>query len=177
MFRTTLFTLAAFVVAVLVSFGTAARADVTPVGPLPPGPVSTTTTARGQLVAVALPRAAEKTGLVWWIARPYDSRVVHQVSQADLRASVVLVFKVVGRGNTSLVFALTRGDTSSDNGHRSEGEPAAQARARQLGSPGTSRHDRGTQHAATRAIRSRVARRAAFTRRGELVEASVRVAR
>jgi hypothetical protein len=28
-------------------------------------------------------------------------------------ASVVLVFKVVGRGKTSLIFGLTRGDTSS----------------------------------------------------------------
>jgi hypothetical protein len=37
---------------------------------------------------------------------------VRQVSEADVGASVVLVFKVVGRGNTSLVFALTRGDAS-----------------------------------------------------------------
>jgi hypothetical protein len=28
-------------------------------------------------------------------------------------ANVVLVFKVIGRGKTALVFALTRGDTSS----------------------------------------------------------------
>jgi hypothetical protein len=113
MFRMILFTLAAFAAAVIVSFGTAARADSTPVGPLPPGPVSTTTTAPGQLVAVALPRAAEKSGLVWRIARRYDGRVVHQVSEADVASNVVLVFKVVGRGSTSLVFALTRGDTSS----------------------------------------------------------------
>lgn len=88
------------------------RADSTPVGPLPAGPVSTTTTAPNALVAVALPRASKKSGLVWRIARRYDSTVVRQVSEADVGANVVLVFKVVGRGTTQLVFALTRGDTS-----------------------------------------------------------------
>jgi hypothetical protein len=38
--------------------------------------------------------------------------VVKQVSEADVATSVVLVFKVVGHGDTRLVFALTRGDAS-----------------------------------------------------------------
>jgi len=88
-----------------------ARADSTPVGPLPPGPVTTITTKPGLLVAVALPHAGG--GLVWRIARRYDARVVKQVSEADVGSSVVLVFKAVGRGRTSIVFALTRGDASS----------------------------------------------------------------
>jgi tRNA A37 threonylcarbamoyladenosine biosynthesis protein TsaE len=50
---------------------------------------------------------------VWRVARRYDSTVVRQVSEADVNRTVVLVFKVVGRGTTSLVFGLTRGDTSS----------------------------------------------------------------
>jgi hypothetical protein len=91
---------------------TGASEDSTPVGPLPAGPTATTTTKPGLLVAVALPHAARKSGLVWRIARRYDSRVVRQISEADVRGSVVLVFKVVGRGDTALVFALTRGDTS-----------------------------------------------------------------
>src|SRR5437773_2522972 len=91
----------------------AARADSTPIGPLPPGPISTITTGPNQLVAVALPHAAKKSGFVWRIARRYDPRVVRQVSEADVGADVVLVFKVIGRGKTALVFALTRGDTSS----------------------------------------------------------------
>jgi len=95
------------------SLAAAARADSTPIGPLPPGPSSTITTAPNQLVAVALPHAPEKSGLVWRIARRYDSGVVRQVSEGDLGANVVLVFKVIGRGKTTLVFALTRGDTSS----------------------------------------------------------------
>jgi hypothetical protein len=87
----------------------AAQAGSTPVGPLPVGQVSTTTTAPNQLVAVALPRAPRQSGLVWRRARRYDSHIVRQISEADVGANVLVVFKVVGRGNTSLVFALTRG--------------------------------------------------------------------
>jgi hypothetical protein len=90
-----------------------ARADSTPVGPLPAGSITTTTTKAGLLVAVALPHASSASGLVWRIARPYDSSVVKQVSEADVGTTVVLVFKVVGRGQTSIVFAQTRGDASS----------------------------------------------------------------
>jgi hypothetical protein len=89
------------------------RADSTPVGPLPKGPVSKTTTKPGQLVAVALPRAKQGSGLVWRVARAYDSRIVRQVSEGEVGATVVLVYRVVGRGDTSLVFAQTRGESSS----------------------------------------------------------------
>jgi hypothetical protein len=92
---------------------TPALADSTPVGPLPPGPVSTTATPPGSLFAVALPRRARSTGLVWRVARPIDSAVLKQVSEADVGKNVVVVFRVVGRGEASLVFALTRGDSSS----------------------------------------------------------------
>ena len=98
---------------VALGIAVAARADSTPIGPLPPGPVSTITTAPNQLVAVALPHAAEKSGLSWRLARRYDSKGVREISEADVGANVVLVFKVIGRGKTSLVCALTRGDTSS----------------------------------------------------------------
>src|SRR3954451_19368626 len=91
---------------------TASRAaDSTPIGPLPPGPVSTITTRPNQLVAVALPKH-QKAGLVWRLARRYDSTVVRQISETDVDTSVVIVFKVTGRGDTSVVFALTNGDTS-----------------------------------------------------------------
>jgi hypothetical protein len=105
--------LSGLVAAVALAIAAAARADSTPIGPLPPGPVSSITTTPGQLVAVALPRASEQSGLVWRIARRFDSNVVRQISEADVGANVVLVFKVVGRGKTSLVFALTHGDTSA----------------------------------------------------------------
>jgi hypothetical protein len=100
------------VVLMLISAGPG-RADSTPVGALPAGPVSTTTTKPGLLVAVALPHASRSSGLVWRLARRFDSGVVREISEADVGGSVVLVFKVVGRGDTSLVFALTRGDTSA----------------------------------------------------------------
>lgn len=98
-------------IGIALAIAAAARSDSTPIGPLPAGPSSTTTTAAGQLVAVALPRA-RKPGFVWRLARPYDSRVVRQIFEADIGTNLVLVFKVVGRGKTTLVFALTHGDTS-----------------------------------------------------------------
>jgi hypothetical protein len=105
--------LAAFVTGVALATAAAARADSTPVGALPPGPISTVTTGPNQLVAVALPHARKRSGLAWRIARRYDSAVVRQISEADVGPNVVLVFRVVGRGDTSLVFALTHGDTSA----------------------------------------------------------------
>jgi hypothetical protein len=89
----------------------AARVDSTPVGPLPKGPVSTGKTKRGQLVAVALPRQKAAGRLVWRLARTVDRNVVRQVSEADVGPSVV-VFRAVGRGESSIVFALTRGEES-----------------------------------------------------------------
>ena len=99
------------VVLALVATG-AAAADSKPVGPLPKAAVTRVTTAKGSLVAVALPAQPTRTGLVWRIARPLDTRLVRQVGEADVGPSVVLVFRVVGRGHALLDFALTRGDTS-----------------------------------------------------------------
>ena len=104
---------AILITAAALAIAPAAGADSTPIGPLPSGPVSTITTDPNQLVAIALPHASQKSGLVWRLARRYDSSVVRQISEADVDANVVLVFKVISRGKTSLVFALTRGDTSS----------------------------------------------------------------
>jgi hypothetical protein len=91
---------------------TPAFADSTPIGPLPKGPVSTVSTHRGLLVAVALPHQAASKGLVWRLARPVDSKVLRQVGEADVGANVVIVFSAVGKGRVSVVFALTRGDNS-----------------------------------------------------------------
>ena len=99
------------VVLALVATGVAA-ADSTPAGPLPKPAVTRVTTAKGSLVAVALPTQTARSGLVWRIARPLDTRLVRQVGEADVGPSVVLVFRVVGRGHALLDFALTRGDTS-----------------------------------------------------------------
>lgn len=88
------------------------RHDSTPIGPLPPGPVTAISTPKGSLVAVALPRQKASTGLVWRVARPVDDRVVVQISERNVGSSVVLVYRAVGAGNAAVRFGLTRGDTS-----------------------------------------------------------------
>ncbi len=110
MHRTTLRRLAIATGAVLL-LPAAARADSTPVGPLPQGPVQTITVKKGQLVALALPKPSSTTGLVWRVARAYDSKVVQQREEADVgNSSIVVVFKASGKGRTSVIFAETRGD-------------------------------------------------------------------
>jgi hypothetical protein len=98
--------------AVLAVSASAARADTTPIGPLPKGPISTVQTSRAALVAVALPRQSEASGRVWRLARAVDPSVARQISEADVGGSVVVVFKAVGRGKATIVFALTRGEGS-----------------------------------------------------------------
>jgi hypothetical protein len=86
-----------------------AAASAPPVGPLPTPKVTTVRTTKGSLVSVALPRRA---GYEWRIARAIDSRVVRQLSEGDIGSSVVVVFKAVGRGRASIVFAETKGETA-----------------------------------------------------------------
>jgi hypothetical protein len=95
----------------LASSAATASADSTPVGPLPPGPVATIQSSKGELVAVALPHRSG--GRVWRVARPFDGSVVRQVSEADVGSSVVLVFRAAKPGSTTISLALTRGDTSA----------------------------------------------------------------
>jgi hypothetical protein len=90
----------------------AATVDATPVGPLPAGPVTAIQAAHGTLVAVALPRQTASSGRVWRIARPFSAAVVRQVSEADLGPAVVVVFRAIASGQTTVRFALTRGDAS-----------------------------------------------------------------
>jgi hypothetical protein len=97
--------------ALIVATGTSvAGAAAPPVGPIPKGPVSVVATPVGQLVAVALPHRSQ--GRVWRIARPVNSAVLRQVSEADVGANVVVVFRATGRGTARVVFALTRGETA-----------------------------------------------------------------
>jgi hypothetical protein len=88
-----------------------ALADSTPVGPLPAGPLASIQAQRGELIAVAVPQRSG--GRVWRVARPFDSRVLGQVSEANVGSSVVLVFRARSTGATTVALALTRSDTSS----------------------------------------------------------------
>jgi hypothetical protein len=83
-------------------------ATAPPVGPLPSGPTTTIAANRGTLVSVALPL---RVGKSWRVARPYDSGVVTQVTEATVGKEVVLVYRATGRGTTRVVFGLTRGET------------------------------------------------------------------
>jgi hypothetical protein len=98
--------------ALLALTATPALADSTPIGALPAGPVATVATHRGLFVAVALPHPADKA-LVWRLARTVDAKVLREVSEADVGNTVVVVFAVTGKGKVRVVYALTRGDTSS----------------------------------------------------------------
>jgi hypothetical protein len=102
------FTVPAAILTVLV-VATAAIADSTPVGPLPKGPVTTISAARGTLVAVALPHRTG--GKVWRQVGVVDQMVMKQVSEGDVGPSVVIVFKAVGRGTAKVRYGLTKGET------------------------------------------------------------------
>src|SRR5262249_7630884 len=95
--------------AVVLSTAAAAVASGPPVGPLRAGPHSTVTTPTGEAFAIALPNRSG--GRVWRIARPFDSTVLHEVSEGNVGAHVVLVFKTTRAGQTTLALALTRGET------------------------------------------------------------------
>lgn len=100
-------------VAVTVTLAAVATARTTaapPVGPLPAGPTSTIQTQAGQLVAFALPH--RPNGRVWRIARAIAPKVLVEVSEADVGANVVLVFKATGKGSATVSFGLTRGERS-----------------------------------------------------------------
>jgi hypothetical protein len=88
-----------------------AMAVAPPVGPLPASSVTQISTARGSLVALAVPRRSVASGLVWRVARRFDAGVVRQISEAEAGTAIVLVFKAIGRGRTSIVLALTRGES------------------------------------------------------------------
>ncbi len=93
------------------------KASAPPVGALPVGPISTIATTKGEYVAFALPE--HRGGLVWRVARPFKPGVLHEVrEQSGVGGSLVIVFKAIGAGSTSITYGLTRG----------EGEQAFQSR-------------------------------------------------
>ena len=100
------FALAVAAAAVALSLALPAAASAPPVGPLPKGPVTTVTTARGSLVAVALPH--RQAGLVWRLAR--GSKLLVEVSEANVGKDVVVVFRAAGRGKATIAYGLTRGE-------------------------------------------------------------------
>ena len=87
-----------------------AAASSPPVGPLPAGPTTQITTQRGALVAIALPPQA--AGRVWRLKGSIDTHIVREVTEANVGANVVVVFKATGKGSTTLAYGATRGETA-----------------------------------------------------------------
>ena len=85
-----------------------AHATAPPVGPLPKGPTTTITTPTQGYVSVALNRG--QSGLVWRVARPYNTQVVAQTTETNLGQLTVWVFRTLKPGTATLRFALTNGE-------------------------------------------------------------------
>jgi hypothetical protein len=102
--------LAAAVAACALCGAALALASAPPVGPLPPSKVQRISTARGSLVSVAVPK--RPGGYVWRIARTYNGHVLREVTEGDVGSTVVIVFRAVGPGTTTVVLAETRGETA-----------------------------------------------------------------
>jgi hypothetical protein len=95
-------------VAAIAAAAVAAQASAPPVGPLPVGPRTSIQTVAGERVAVALPRGSK--GKVWRIARAFNGSVVQEISEANVGTSVVVIFRAVGKGTTTVSFGLTLGE-------------------------------------------------------------------
>jgi hypothetical protein len=86
----------------------AALADSTPVGPLPRHATTPLNVRAGKIFTVTLPKRGG--GLVWRIARPFDAKVLSEAAEGETAKTVWYLF-ATARGKTTLVFALTRGET------------------------------------------------------------------
>lgn len=103
---------AAAALALVPTLGTApVRASAPPVGRLVNESVTTVSTTRAALVAVALPSPTD--GQSWRLARDLDPKVLQQVSEAQVGNNVVIVFAATGPGTARIVFALTHGESSA----------------------------------------------------------------
>ncbi|MES1246382.1 MAG: hypothetical protein ABUS54_01760 [Actinomycetota bacterium] len=88
----------------------AAGATAPPVKNLPPGPLSTIKTKAGELVSIALPK---KAALSWRLAQNTNTKVVREVGEADVGSNVVIVFKALAAGRAKIVYAQTKGESST----------------------------------------------------------------
>jgi hypothetical protein len=95
----------------LVVFPGASVASAPPVGPLPPGQVTTVAAARGTLIAVALPGQSSSSGLVWRLARSVNAKVLRETSERNIGRDVIVVYKAMSAGDMTVAYGLTKGET------------------------------------------------------------------
>lgn len=87
-----------------------AEASAPPVGPLPAGRTQTITAHVGDRVALALPKAGN--GLVWRLARNVDQRRAVETGETETATEVIVVYRITGKGQVKVRYALTQGETS-----------------------------------------------------------------
>lgn len=104
------FVLIAALAGLLVPSVSASVASAPPVGPLPPGQITTISAARGTLVAVALPGQPASSGLVWRLARPVNVKVLRQTAERNIGRDVIVVYKAVSAGDATVAYGLTKGE-------------------------------------------------------------------
>lgn len=88
----------------------AGPATAPPIGTLPRGPVTELHIQHGLPFALALPH--RPGGVVWRGARNTNVKVARPVTEADVGANVVLVYRALRAGRTTIVYALTKGETA-----------------------------------------------------------------
>lgn len=96
--------------AVALAAAAAGRSSAPPVGPLPAGPLTTIEVKSGLLFAIALPRPAD--GLTWRGARPSDAAIARPLDEGELNGTIVFTYRAGHVGKTTVVYALTKGETA-----------------------------------------------------------------
>ena len=82
-----------------------AQAATPPVGTLPKGPLTTITSQAQGYVSVVLNRG--QSGLIWRIARPYNTQIIVLTAKTNLGDLTLWVFRTIKPGTTTLRYALT----------------------------------------------------------------------
>ena len=90
-------------------FAVCARASAPPIGPLPRGPVTSIQVEHGQLFALALPKPTN--GYVWRGAKNTNVKVAKPLYEGELNGNIVLVYKALKAGKTTIAYGLTKGET------------------------------------------------------------------
>lgn len=88
---------------------TSAGATAPPIGPLPKGPITSIQVEHGQLFALALPKPA--SGYTWRGAKNTNVKVAKPLDEGELNGNIVLVYKALKAGKTTIAYGLTKGET------------------------------------------------------------------
>ena len=88
-----------------------ARATAPPIGPLPKGPVTSIQVEHGQLFALVLPKPGN--GYAWRGAKNTNVKVAKPLDEGELNGNIVLVYKALKAGKTTIAYGLTKDETET----------------------------------------------------------------